>query len=103
MTKRIAAHTISTTIGALYLLLILGAPFCDLYHTANHHIGHGTDRSTSVCSWAHSLSASASVPSDESATTTLYPTAVLSIVAHKAASEFDFQVHPARSPPVFLS
>lgn len=103
MTRRVAAHTVSITIGALYLFLILGTPFCALYHAADHHSGHGTDRHASVCSWAHSSCASASLPSHESGTTALHPTAILFIAVHEVASEFDFQDHPARSPPVFLS
>ena len=103
MTKRVAAHTVSTTIGALYLLLILGAPFCALYHAADHHSGHGTVQHVSVCKWAHSSCASASLTSDESGAPTLHQTATLFIATQDVASEFDLQDHPARSPPVFLS
>jgi hypothetical protein len=103
MMKRVAAHTVSITIIALYLLLILGAPFCALYHVADHHSGHGANQHASVCSWAHSSCASASLPSHESGATTLQPSAVLLIAAHEVASELDLKDHPARSPPVFLS
>lgn len=103
MKKRVVAHTISITIGALYLLLVLGAPFCAFYHAADHHSGHGANQHASTCKWAHSSCASASLTSHESGATTLHPTAILFITAQEAASQFDLQDHPARSPPVFLS
>jgi len=103
MTKRVVARTVSITISALYLLLILGAPFCVLYHVADDHSGHGANQHASVCSWAHSACASASLPSHESGTTTIHPSAALLIAAHGVASEFGLKDYPARSPPFFFS
>src|SRR5580765_8500109 len=102
MARRVAVHTISLTIGALYLLLVLGAPFCAMSRP-NHHAGHGTHQNASVCSWAHGACDSTLFPSSEFQTSALYSAPLFFITVGAAALEFDFQVHPARSPPIFLS